>query len=125
MSELLLKNYLAGAAVAKHRLSKFGAADRTVIQSAGATDASIGVSAELDVASGGRVDVIRVGLAPVEYGGTVARGDPLTSDAQGRAVKANPAAGSRAFVAGFAEVSAVAGDIEDMRLAPGYLTTPA
>lgn len=124
MSELLLKNYVAGAAVAAYRIVKFSA-DRTVIQGAAATDLSIGVSAELPADSGARVDVVRIGMPLVEYGGNVTRGDPLTSDASGKAVKAAPAAGAQARIIGYAEVTAVAGDIEVMTLAPGYITTPA
>jgi hypothetical protein len=41
--------------------------------------------------TGGMVDVVRAGLASVRLGGTVAAGDPLTSDANGKAVKAVPA----------------------------------
>lgn len=124
MSELLCKNYIAGGAITKYRIVKFSA-DRAVVQAAAATDALIGVSQEIDAASGERVDVCRIGMPLVEYGGTVARGDPLTSDANGKAIKANPSAGTKVSIIGFAEVSAVAGDIEVMNLAPGFLTVPA
>jgi hypothetical protein len=125
MSTILAKNYKAGAATTKYRIAKFGAADGAVIQAAAATDALIGVFAELDAASGERVDVERIGAPLVEYGGTVTRGDPLTSDASGKAIKANPSAGARMSIVGFAEVSAVAGDIAPLLLAPGFITTPA
>jgi hypothetical protein len=121
----LSKNYVAGAAATKYRIAKFGNADRVVVQAAAATDALIGVFSELSAALGERVDVERIGIVLVEYGGNVARGDPLTSDADGKAIKANPAAGTRVSIIGYAEVSAVAGDIEAMLLAPGFITTPA
>jgi hypothetical protein len=124
MSQLLLKNYIAGAATTKYRIAKFGAADRKVVQAAAATDALIGVFGELDAALNERVDVVRSGMTLVEYGGTVARGDPLTADADGKAIKAAPAAGARVSIFGFAEVSAVAGDIEMAMIAPGFLTEP-
>lgn len=120
-NELLLKNYVAGGAVAKHRIVKFGAADGIVVTGAAATDALIGINAELDVAQGERVDVIRAGLPLVEYGGNVTRGAPLTSDATGRAITAAPAAGSNVRIVGFAEVNAVAGDIDRMLFAPGVM----
>lgn len=125
MSELLLKNYVAGAAVAKHRIVKFHSVDGAVVAAAAATDLSIGVSAELDAASGERVDVVKSGITLVEFGGTVTRGDPLTSDASGKAVAAAPAAGVRNRIIGFAEQSAVSGDIAFLLIAPGYITTPA
>lgn len=124
MSELLLKNYVAGAATTKYRIAKFGASDREVVQAAAATDALIGVFAELDASQGERVDVVRVGMPLVEYGGNVTRGDALTADADGKAIKAQPSAGTRVSIVGYAEVSAVAGDIDHMLIAPGFMTEP-
>lgn len=123
LSATLIKSYIAGAAITKRRIVKFGAADGAVIQSAGAaaTEFSIGVSSEIDVASGEPVDVIRDGLADVEYGGTVVRGGPITSDATGRAVAAAPAAGTNNRIIGFAEVSAVVGDVGPAFICPGFM----
>ena len=57
----------------------------------------------------------------VEAGGAIAAGDPLTSDAQGRAVKA-AAAGDR--IIGFAcKAATEAGEIIDYQFAPGFLAT--
>jgi len=120
-NELLLKSYIAQGAIAKYRIVAFGSVDGTVVASSAATSLHIGVNAELDVASGERVDVIRAGLPLVEYGGAVTRGQPLTSDAQGRAVAAAPAAGNNVRIVGYAEVSAVAGDVDRMLFAPGVM----
>ena len=120
-NELLLKSYVAAGTIAKHRIVSFGASDGTVVASSAATSLHIGVNAELDVVTGERVDVVRSGLPLVEYGGAVTRGQPLTSDAQGRAVAAAPAAGANVRIVGFAEVNAVAGDIDRMLLAPGVM----
>ena len=57
----------------------------------------------------------------MEFGGTVARGAPVTADASGKAVAAAPAAGSNVRIIGFAEVSAVAGDIAPVLIAPGVM----
>lgn len=114
----LVKNYTAEAAIAPHRIVKFGAADGGVLQSAAAADAHIGVSL-LGAAAGERLDVVRDGIAEVEYGAAVTRGDLLTADAQGRAVPAAPAAGVNARVIGIAEVSGVAGDIGAVAVEPG------
>ena len=104
----------AGGAVAPHRIVKYGDDDATVVQSAVAADAHVGVSGRAAAASGGRVEIARAGIADVEYGGNVARGALLTADAEGKAVTA--AADNR--VIGIAEVSGVAGDIGQMLLAP-------
>lgn len=106
-NEMLVKNYIAGAAITPRRIVRFDTADGVVVQAAAATDLSIGVCAEVGPASGERCDIIRYGLADTEFGGTVARGAMVTADAAGKAVAAS--AGNR--VIGIAEVSAVAGDI--------------
>lgn len=117
----LTKNFTAGAAVSKRRLVKFGSADFTVIQAAAATDLIIGVASELDAASGARVDVHVTGIAEVEAGGTITRGAKVTADADGKAVAAAPAAGVNNQIAGIAMVSASAGDIIDVLLAPSTM----
>ena len=104
-----------GAAIKPHRIVKYGDADGKVIQSAAATDAHVGVSGRADIANGGRIEIARAGIADVEYGGTVTRGDILTADADGKAVTG--ADGNR--VIGIAESSGVAGDIGQVLIAPG------
>lgn len=111
----------AGGAIAARRILKHGAADGEALQAAAATDALMGVSTDIPAAVGNTADVIRSGLAPVEYGGVVARGDALSADASGRAVVAAPAAGSNVRIIGFAEVSGVLGDIGSVHIAPGVM----
>ena len=106
-----LRNYLAGAAIAAYRITKAGAADGEVLQGAAATDFLNGINDSVAPASGERVDIVKSGIADVEYGGNVTRGQPLTSDADGKAVAAAPAAGANVRIIGFAEVSGVSGDI--------------
>jgi hypothetical protein len=118
-----IKGYVAGAAMAKRRIAKFGASDGVLLLAAGAaaTEFLIGVTTEVDAVTGDPVDLIRAGLADVEYGGTVARGAPLTSDATGRAVTAAPAAGTNNRIIGFADVSGVVGDIGTVYVNPGFM----
>ncbi|BBL69701.1 hypothetical protein [Methylogaea oryzae] len=97
------KNYVAAAVIAAFRIVKFGANDGEVQQSAASADLSIGVCGSLGAAAiGDRVDIIREGLVPVEFGGTVTRGQALTSDANGKAVAATPAAIKQTVVDGAA-----------------------
>jgi hypothetical protein len=134
---LLIKNYKAAAAVTKFRIVKMGGNDYEVQHAAAATDTSVGITTELDAALGERVDVIRAGLADVEYGGTITRGDQLTADANGKAVvatqhdhtentagayaqSATTAAAAAQRIIGIAEVSGVAGDIGSVLIAPGF-----
>lgn len=120
-STLLNRNYTAGAAIAAFRIVKAGANDGEVLQAAAATDALMGVCESVGPASGERCDVVHVGIADIEFGGVVTRGGPVTADANGKAVAAAPAAGSNVRIIGFAQVSAVAGDISPVLLSPGVM----
>lgn len=120
-NQILAKNFVAEAAVTKRRIVKVGTADGQVLQAAAVGDASFGIAAELDVALGERIDVHVVGIAEAEAGGAIARGDLITSDATGQAVAAAPATGVNNRVVGIAMVSAVAGDIFPVLLAPGQI----
>ncbi len=117
---MLYRTYTAGGAIAAFRIVK-PSADGAVVQAAAATDFLMGVTGPIAPASGERVDVIKSGIAPVEFGGTVTRGGPVTADANGKAVAAAPGAGTNARIIGFAEVSAVSGDIADVFLYPGFM----
>jgi hypothetical protein len=117
----LIKQGTAEAAVSPYRIVKFGAADGGYVQAAAATDFLVGVCESVGPALGERIDVIKAGIADVEFGGTVTRGGPVTADANGKAVAAAPAAGSNVRIIGFAEVSAVAGDIAPVLIEPGVM----
>lgn len=116
-NELLSRNFVAGAAIGAFRIVKFDTTDGTVIQAAAASDLSVGVCNSVGPASGERVDVVVVGIADVEFGGTVTRGAMVTSDASGRGV----AAASTNRVIGIAQVSAVSGDIAPVLIAPSVM----
>ncbi|OYY06704.1 MAG: hypothetical protein B7Y70_16095 [Rhizobiales bacterium 35-68-8] len=121
----IAKTFVAGAAIAHRRFAKMGAADGTVVQAAAASDAIIGVfDCPGGVETGDRVDVVIFGPTDVEFGGTVTRGAFLTSDANGKAVAASPAAGASARTGGITHVSAVAGDIMPVLVTAGSVTTP-
>lgn len=112
MSNLLLaKNYKAEAAITAFTIVKPGAAEGNVLQAAAVSDASFGVTTDIAAAINERCDVILAGEADVLYGGTVTRGDLLTSDASGRAVTAAPAAGVNNRIIGIARISGVVGDV--------------
>ena len=90
-------------------------------QATAATEALVGTADELGKQPNGGADVAMSDQPEVEAGGAIAAGDPLTSDAQGRAVKAT-AAGNR--IIGFACKAATdAGEIIDYQFAPGFLAT--
>lgn len=111
--------FKAGAAVNGNRFVKFSA-DRTVVQASAVGDAIIGVS-DLGAASTEIVDVVMNGIFPVVYGGTVTRGDLLTTDSTGRAVTAAPAAGVNNSIGGRAMVSGVVGDLGSVSIYLGSI----
>lgn len=119
MSEITvgLKDSLnATTAIPARTLVKFGAADGTGVPAVDAAAFIAGVSDDIDIAVGERVTVFGAGnLKDVLYGGTVARGDPLTSDAQSRAVKSTTIGD---FCVGFAKKSGVVGDIGSVLISP-------
>lgn len=117
----LIKTYTAEGAIAARRFVVHGSADRLAVQASDGSAAIMGVTERLAVADGERVDVIKTGLAEIEYGGAVTRGDPLTADASGKAVKANPAAGVNAHIGGWAEISGVSGDYGLVNIAPSRI----
>lgn len=118
---ILIKNGSAEAAIAPYRIVKPGTTDGSYVQAAAATDYLMGVCESVGPALGERVDVVKSGIADVEFGGTVTRGAPVTADANGKAVVAAPAAGSNVRIIGFAEVSAAAGDIAQVWVEPGVM----
>lgn len=117
----LVKAYLAGGAIAAYRIVKFSA-EGTVVQASAATDVSIGITTRIPAAaSGDRTEVVRSGIAEVEYGGNVTRGAKLTADADGKAVVAAPSAGVNNQIIGIAEVAGASGDIGSCMIAPSVM----
>lgn len=118
----LIKNFRASGAIAPWLIVKPGASDTQVAVAAASGDALIGVSSEIAAEDGQRCDVMMSDIADVRYGANVTRGDLLTSDANGRAITAAPAAGVKMRTIGFALISAVAGDVGPARIVPGQIT---
>lgn len=116
------KSFKPGAAVNPYRIVKFHTDDDTVVQGAAAADFLIGISDSLGAASTeDRLDVHTHGIAEVEYGDAVTRGDELTTDNVGRAVPAAPAGGANVRVIGMAMNSGVLGDIGSCLIAQSVM----
>ena len=111
--------FIAGTAIPKYTLVKFGADDDTAVLATAATDKIIGVCGEqVDVVSGDRFEAVVADVARVVLGGTVVRGDAITSDASGRGI-ATTTVGNR--VVGVALRSGVVGDIVPVLLGNSVL----
>ena len=107
----LTKSYNAAGTIAAYTFVKFGSNDYDVVAAAAATDALIGVTKEYGYVNAEPADVVHEGIAYVKLGGTVTRGDLLTSDASGFGVTAAPSAGTNNRIGGMAIVSGVSGDV--------------
>ncbi|WP_299370436.1 capsid cement protein [uncultured Tateyamaria sp.] len=123
MIPTFIKSYTALAAVAGYRIVAFAdAANDTTVQTAAAnTDPVLGVSDRLGADAGQMLDVHRGGLLSVQLGGAVNAGDPLTSDADGKAIAAVAAAGTTVRIVGYADEPGIADDVVDFFFAPGIL----
>ena len=118
-----IKSYAAAAAILGNRIVAFAvpAAGTSVQMTTTALEPAIGVSDQMGAADGAQCDIHLSGLASVELGGTVLAGQPLMSDATGRAIAAVGAAASTRRVIGIAHAPGVVGDIIDVWLAPSLL----
>jgi hypothetical protein len=121
-----IRSFPASADVAGKRFVKFSDAANSakVAQAAAATEPLIGVSDAMGAKTGGMCDVILAGTGEVQLGGTVAAGDYLTSDANGKAVKLVGAAGERREYIAKAEAPGVADDIISCFVTHGVLQLP-
>lgn len=112
---LLTINRVSSAAISPYRFVKGTATDGVVTQASSSKDDIVGCSGQVGAdAANERLDINHSGAAPIEFGGAIAFGDALTSDANGKAVKAKD--GDR--VGGFALENGVDGVIGSMLLAP-------
>ena len=112
----MVRNFKAEAAIAAFTIVKLGSADGQVLAAAAATDKLFGVTTDIAAAINERCDVILAGIADTLYGGTVTRGDQVTSDASGRAVTAAPGVGVKNRIIGVALLSGVVGDIGSIKI---------
>ncbi len=105
------------ATVLPRQLVTRGTVDDEIVPAADGSKLIIGVTTIIGSTIGEAADVIRYGLAPVKYGADVTVDQPLTADADGRAIPA--AAGD--FYIGFAEYAGAEDDLGSVWIAPGQL----
>lgn len=107
--------YEISAVVRPFRIARYSdvAASQRVAEATANTQPVLGVFDRLAGGAlvGQMVEVHRAGLCSVELGGTVAAGQPLTSDAQGRAIAATAAPATQVRIIGFADEPGVVGDV--------------
>lgn len=117
----LIKSFVATSAIAKRRIIALGAADGEVVQAT--SDAGlIGVSGIRGAKIGETVDVYLSDVHPITFGGLVTSGDFVTADAEGRAIKADPAPGETLFVIGRALETGPENAIGNVLIHPQQIT---
>lgn len=125
----ITKNVTAAGIIAKHRIVAHAETEGEVEQAAADTDPICGVTGvHAATAAGKRIDIHKSGLHDIECGDDVVPGDPLTSDDEGRAVKAEPDPGLQVRIIGYAEAGGELGSLCQALIQPGILTaeeTPA
>lgn len=128
MNPLLTKNYTAGGVIRACRFVKWSA-DATVVEAVDGAAPIIGVSEQVGVAQTdldagrSRIDVIREGLAYLELGGNVSRGDWLRADANGCGVAAALTAAATMHIGARADVAGVSGDIIAVQVGGNVVAT--
>ncbi len=127
MNHLFIKSYEVVADVAGNLIARFSdAAASSKVAIATASDQPIiGIIDSMGGRAGGQTDVHRLGVAPLRLGGAVEAGDPLTSDDEGRGIKAEPEEGETIRIVGYAEAPGEEDDIIDCFVAVGLLHEPA
>jgi len=108
----------AEAIIEGFRIIKNGTGVQSAIKATAATDKLLGTSDELDHATGEQVDLALGPLPKVRCGAAVAAGDPLTSDANAKAITATTT-GQRYI--GFAETAGVLDQVITYIRSPGVL----
>jgi hypothetical protein len=115
---LFIHTLRAEAAVPAYTIVKAGTvADYDMLPAASASDTFMGVKTDVDAAINELGDISSYGIEFVKLGGTVTRGQQITSNGTGLGVAA--AAGN--CVVGIAQQSGVSGDVIDVLLTLGAL----
>ena len=109
-----VRSFVAGADLSakQYRLVKLGTGTNEIVLASSATDRIIGVLQEKPkLGQPGQVAIL--GTSKVVAGGTISKGDCITSDSNGRAIAATTAGDT---VIGIALENAVSGDIFEILL---------
>jgi hypothetical protein len=112
MNPVFVKAYRAAENIAPYRIVKL--TSDGLKQAVSLTDRLAGMSAGIPSAIGQHADVIRVGIANLQLGGSVSIGDEITSDAEGKGIALTGTGES----VGRADEDGVAGDIITVFLTP-------
>ena len=120
-----IRSFEAASAVGGRLIVAASGTAGKVAAGAAATDKNFGVSERVGGPAGEMLDVTVAGLTEVVAGGDLDFNDPVTADANGRAVKAVAVEGETVFVVGFIRAEGTTGDVLPIHVAPSLIVTPA
>lgn len=121
-SKVFSKSFRAAGAIAGYLIAKHSAAGGTVQLATSNTEPLIGAVDSLGVAAGELADFNFGGVGEVQLGGAVDAGDPLTANANAKAIEALPSNSTQVRIIGFALTAGAADDIIPYSIAPGCLS---
>lgn len=104
----MIKTFETDTDIESRKVVTFGAGNRKATLATAVANPLIGVTTDIGTQSNGRVDVIMGGTALVKSGGTIVRGEKLTTDATGNVIAVS--AGTDRVI-GIAMESGVADDV--------------
>lgn len=119
-----IKAFNAGEELKARRFVKFSSNDNDVVYADDANSMVLGVTTEVDTAQDKNVDVQMDGLAEVELGGAVTRGQRLVPSTDGVAVAASTIKGSVQNTCAIALKSGVTGDEIPIKIENNSFTLP-
>ena len=125
MQSGFIKSRVAAGAIAPWSIAAFTGNRNEVAQAAGSSTGLAGITDYLGIGStesDRMVDLQLTEVADVQAGGTIAAGDPVTSDANGKAIKALRVPDAEVFCIGIAQGPAVAGDVFGVLVSPFVIT---
>lgn len=129
MSQYVLdESFVAGADLGANLIITQNSSTGVVAPATGGTATLIGATDQAFTYNSGQtpnVSVRTLGNVDIIAGGAIAYGDPITSDANGHAIKATGTAGTSVFIVGFARENTAtsgSGEVVSVHIAPGHYT---
>ena len=118
---ILEKSSKSAAATGEGIIVKLGADDDHVAIATAVSDVLVGVTVNSVSAAEGALTIQMNGVASVKAGGSVTRGNYVTTNGSGQGVAASPSAGVNNNVIGIALKSAASGDLFPVLLSVGRI----
>jgi hypothetical protein len=125
MGQPIIKNYDAEIDTAALVIVARGAGAGTVTAAVSGDAKPIGITTIVGSKAGQPIDVVLSGITPLKLAGPVGVGDFIAAGPSGQGLLAGPPAGVSGRVIAMAVEDGIVGDVIDVLVLPGLITTPA